>query len=158
MGYLLDGPADLGYETRYWDESYLNLEKLDRIKTMLNRSRHTDMLQQLAGAAIDHEKTFKTAKWHPKFVALMAWAATEGGEHAQALRLCERQPKPWRIATTSSTAAQSPCNAWETTPEPLRRCKTCGPAFPEALSPRDWHSGRPKVCTAWDVMAKPSWS
>ncbi|WP_009966093.1 hypothetical protein [Verrucomicrobium spinosum] len=93
MGYLLDGPADLGYETRYWDESYLNLEKLDRIKTMLNRSRHTDMLQQLAGAAIDHEKTFKTAKWHPKFVALMAWAATEGGEHAQALRLCERQPE-----------------------------------------------------------------
>lgn len=92
MGYFLDGPADLGYEARYWDEDYLNQGKLDRIKTMLDRSRHASMLQQLAGAAIDHEQAFKAASWHPQFITLMAWAATEGGEHAQALRLCERQP------------------------------------------------------------------
>lgn len=93
MGYFLDGPADFGYEARFWDEAYLNQDRLDRVKTMLGRSRHSGMLQKLAGAAIDHEAKFRTAPWHPKFVALLAWAATEGGEHAQALRLCERQPE-----------------------------------------------------------------
>ncbi|WP_038161826.1 hypothetical protein [Verrucomicrobium sp. BvORR106] len=93
MGFFLDGPADFGYEARYWDEDYLNQEKLDRIKTMLGRSRHAAMLQRLAATALDHEGAFKAASWHPRFVALMAWAATEGGQHAQALRICERQPE-----------------------------------------------------------------
>lgn len=98
MGYFLDGPADLGYEARYWDEDLLDVSRLERIKTMLGRSRHAAMLQELASAAIDHEEAFKAASWHPKFVTLMAWAATEGGEHAQALRLCERQPEALAVS------------------------------------------------------------
>jgi tetratricopeptide (TPR) repeat protein len=43
----------------------------------------------LADAVVRHRETYGGAVWRPKYLAILAWAASEAGEHRQAIRVCD---------------------------------------------------------------------
>jgi outer membrane protein assembly factor BamD (BamD/ComL family) len=47
------------------------------------------ILPALAKAVADQKENYGGKVWKPKYLAILAWAASESGDHAQAVRLCE---------------------------------------------------------------------
>lgn len=93
MSFLLDGAAVVDYE-RWPFHSDLCSEPdiVNHIAARLARSRSPKLLSQLASAVADHPQPYEASAWQPAFLAILAWAASEQGEHAQAIRLCEKTP------------------------------------------------------------------
>lgn len=47
------------------------------------------VLPALAEAVAKNKGRYDEAHWQPRYLAILAWAASEAGEHRQAIRLCE---------------------------------------------------------------------
>lgn len=61
-----------------------------RLPPMLRMRRAgREVLPALASAVADRKASYDGTAWQPKYLAILGWAASECGEHRQALRLCE---------------------------------------------------------------------